>query len=1509
MRRHALASFATTSGAGKSRARFGRANAPRGARGDAKGSGAPRHRGRSNLGLLAIAVFALLAFAPAAHASKGVIDYFGGPGTLGGQFTSNPTTGPSGTAVNGSGAGGANAGDIYVVDRTSNRIERFNAAGDFISAWGKDVEAGGGTEYEICTVAANCKAAAVSTGLGGEMSTPQGIAVNQVTGDVYLTEQGNIRVQEFTATGGFVRAWGQDVVQTGKPENSVATAAKQTLTVDASAGAYKLSFQGASTGDLAFNATAATVQSALQGLSSIGAGNATVTGGPGAAGGGTPYVITFAGTLVNSPQPTIATSAGSTPLSGGAASATVITTTPGATGFEICAVAANCKTGVTGTTAGAFGNAFIGQPSIAPAGAPNAGNVLVADPVNQRMQEFSPSGAFERAFGSDVVAAGPSNAGTAFEVCKASAFDVCKSATNTQFTSALVRAVEDAAGNLYTLEPTGTFRVQKFTLPANVVTPQGVFAGALLTGTSSFSPTPDEESVTGLSATADNPSDLVVDPATGILYALKNVPANSGQPFTFQKEQRLLEVSPAGTLIATDLVGAGLYKLDALGYDPSDGELTLSARESQQILVLDDIPASVGDTLSASLDDPAVTGITTSGATVHGTVTAGQGIPMGTLYRFEYTNGSIWQQAPLGEAGNGSGAGDPDSCPAGDPPSCNVSASLSLEPGQDYKVRLRAFLPFSSPALSVTTPVAKFKTLGVAPSAETRSAWWSSPAETTPNLILTGAVNPKNEFTTFYFQYVPESKFLESGYDSAATAPLPPGDPAAKSFETVEVQQALYELDPSVTYHYRVVAVNPTATSFGADRTIAPPDPSERFFELVTKGGAEGLSVTAPDAVADYSDRVLFSAQAFEDPRAATGVKGGYVAERTASGWRVGANGAIPDPFHAFTVGAFGEYRASATLTKFFFETIGQVEQQSGRKVFQYGTVDGSLTAASPVLTPLTSEPGVSPSLEASANGRFLGVSGVSADLSHYAFTVENNAGLGGLTYVPGEPLIQGGNLYLVNGETLEVSLANRDSAGNQVGGACGGTLGGGFNRSRSRAISSDGSVVYFTARPGIPLSGPCNAGVKAEYPARIFKRENDATTTEISVSQCNRPALPEPPGPCKEIVGDDKYQGASGDGSTVFFSSPRQLASSDLDSAEDLYVYSSSPPAGQPTLSQVTAGEVTAGHPTVGSGAEFVAVVGVSADGSRVYFVAKAPLAAGASAGQNNLYVFERDEAHPTGRIGFVGSLAAADSELWGLVRKPAHILPAATMDDQGNQSYGDGRFLVFTSAAQLLPADSDSAVDLYRYADSSGQLLCISCAGNEAKNVRIRDTKASEPAASEEGHVATADVSALVFETAEALVPEDQNSVTDAYEWDEGELTLISRNTGNLGAAVPDSAAPAISLDGHDVYFATTARLVPAEVDPDLSGDIYDARVGGGFAAPKPEARVCIDGEVCRGATTSAPQIPGNQSASFNGPGNPAVEKPPKRVRCAKGKVRRHGRCVKAHHRRAQHKARGSK
>src|SRR3954451_6710120 len=67
-----------------------------------------------------------------------------------------------------------------------------------------------------------------------------------------------------------------------------------TITGTPTGGTFTLTYAGATTAAIAFNAAAAAVTTALEALPNIGPGNVLVSGGPGP---GTPYVVTFQNAL------------------------------------------------------------------------------------------------------------------------------------------------------------------------------------------------------------------------------------------------------------------------------------------------------------------------------------------------------------------------------------------------------------------------------------------------------------------------------------------------------------------------------------------------------------------------------------------------------------------------------------------------------------------------------------------------------------------------------------------------------------------------------------------------------------------------------------------------------------------------------------------------------------------------------------------------------------------------------------------------------------------------------------------------------------------------------------------------------------------------------------------------------------------------------------------------------------------------------------------------------------
>jgi DNA-binding beta-propeller fold protein YncE len=114
---------------------------------------------------------------------------------------------------------------VYVADRNNNRVDKFGPSGEFLLAWGEGV-ADGKEEPETCGPATEPATAECHAGLpggaAGELAFPGGVAVDGSsldgsTGDVYVEDLDNHRVDKFTAAGKFLLAWGEGVAD-GKEE-------------------------------------------------------------------------------------------------------------------------------------------------------------------------------------------------------------------------------------------------------------------------------------------------------------------------------------------------------------------------------------------------------------------------------------------------------------------------------------------------------------------------------------------------------------------------------------------------------------------------------------------------------------------------------------------------------------------------------------------------------------------------------------------------------------------------------------------------------------------------------------------------------------------------------------------------------------------------------------------------------------------------------------------------------------------------------------------------------------------------------------------------------------------------------------------------------------------------------------------------------------------------------------------------------------------------------------------
>ncbi len=149
------------------------------------------------------------------------------------------------------------------------------------------------------------------------------VVVSGVTTALALT--GPTDGKPFTVTSSAADAGNFGLTISTVTAGAAGTNEKQRITLAGTptGGTFALSFGGQTTGIIPFNASAATVDSALEGLSSIGAGNVTTTGSAG------DWTVEFTGALAGTD---VALIAGDGTLLTGAANVTVSTTTQGSPG-------------------------------------------------------------------------------------------------------------------------------------------------------------------------------------------------------------------------------------------------------------------------------------------------------------------------------------------------------------------------------------------------------------------------------------------------------------------------------------------------------------------------------------------------------------------------------------------------------------------------------------------------------------------------------------------------------------------------------------------------------------------------------------------------------------------------------------------------------------------------------------------------------------------------------------------------------------------------------------------------------------------------------------------------------------------------------------------------------------------------------------------------------------------------------------------------------------------------
>jgi len=706
--------------------------------------------------------------------------------------------------------------------------------------------------------------------------------------------------------------------------------------------------------------------------------------------------------------------------------------------------------------------------------------------------------------------------------------------------------------------------------------------------------------------------------------------------------------------------------------------------------------------------------------------------------------------------------------------------------------------------------------------------------------------------------------------------------------------------------------------------------PDCRAYEQVTPTFKDGSEMELEGISEDGSHvigRVLGTFAGLQNNTTLSG--GTYELVRGPSGWTVQA---ISPPSSSFPVQSYEA--AGSDVSRTLWITRTPSESIAAENIY-IREANGTMVRVGPLIPP-----GASAGPPAGELAEFFLFGGqaeyqdASADLSHVFFTIERGEEHG-ISW-PGDETNGLSSLYEYSGTGgTNPELVGVNDQGHQIS-TCGTWLGSNSSSDVYNAVSASGSTVFFTA---VAETGGCTGPPVDELYARLDQHET------IPISEPTTGAA----GAC--IACDDsepkpaEFAGASEDGSKVFFITEQGLLSG-AGPGLNLYEYDFASAPGA-RVRRVSVGSTPA---------EVQGVARVSEDGSHVYFVARGRLGEGPrgdtehegregpclaeldpaekaeeaeaqaqetksesvthgarcrpTQGAENLYVYERDAAHPGGRVSFIATLSESDERDW------------EASDLRRVQATSDGRFFVFQSVADLTEGDTSQVAQTFEYDAETGELVQVSKqrAGYTPTEATL-DASENQSEVPVQGYFAktaptaankvtiSSDGSTVVFLDRAALTPEAEVAakagVESAYEYRSSVASGGSIGAGTAYLVSGRGTAPTRTVEGmdqsgQDVFFRTAASLVPQDTDSQL--DTYDGRSDGGFLATDPPAG--CDAEACFSSLYVPPpvQAPGSESISTTSPAPSVTSLPPvvmtpkaMAVKCKRGFIKKKNKCAR--------------
>jgi hypothetical protein len=1416
-------------------------------------------------------------------------------------------------------------GHVVVADTSNARIVELDAWGVLVRAWGWDVADAGDpgdtapvNRFEICTTV--CKAGTVGGG-AGQFSFAPGVAVDS-SGDVYVVDLSNRRVQKFSSSGQFLRMWGGDVSATGPGQAGVSEV--QTVTVRASSGTFTLTFSGETTDAIPFDAPPGAVEAALQALPVTG-GAASVSGGPGDAAGSNPYVVTLSG--YDAPQMTINTSNLGVPVGTvlGCASSTAATTTT----FQWL------SDGAPATGPGAATNSY--TTVAADAGKPvqcqvtklnaNAGSTQVSNPrtvvsdVPATAPPFAPSSNIvSPAVSGGTLAVGSDPAGAVKLTCTPGAWTDAASFSYRWFRNGVALVGNGADSSEYTVQPADLASAAVFQCAVTGSNAGGAVTKVSQNRATTAAPSPAAPGNNTGSPNATSSSPLVSSTATttngvaaaeicvaGVNTCKAGVQGVADGQFGAWVVGSYISITPDDKVYVGDPGRIQRFDTDGVYQDqiavPGETVQSLATDTSGNFYVAYNGKADVRKLLGPA-GTPACTieGITAPRAIATG--------PTGEVYVFDGANTIAF---PTNGVRRFDSACQETSVDAfGGLPDITVSSAIATSAGSPCFSGANHDIYVSK---AVASPNGMLRAFGPPPDQLTGAGELCQPAEAAPTIadqytasvdtdgaVVRAKIDPHFWADTRYFVQYGSVACVEGGWQSACVqeTPVAPGllltdDVASADIATKGI--ALQGLEPDSEYRYRFVAQSSGGGPvFGEGDAACVLDPecgqgaNFRTFPVDPAPGIDcpnqvfrtGASAGLPDCrafemvspvdknngdVNEAGSNLIFEPSAvsrstpggdglgYSSYRAFAGAAGApkiseYVARRDPQrGWSsesisppmtTGYPLALGIPSFEPQYRAFTDdlchgwlfYDALPALTEDALEGYPNLHRREncGAGKGSFEPLVGNEITPPPPPVGLTPEQFLLDMQGASENGHaiFRVAERLTSDApaERYQLYERHPGGLRAVCVLPNETVVD---------QDCSAGTANETA----IRGNTDTVILGGRTQGVENAISDDGSRIFWSSAAG------------------LFVRIDGAKTVQISNAS------------------NVRFHSAAVDGSRTIFSEGGELRTFDVDKALAL----EDDPSGPDPVTAIASGLVH--H-----------ILGASDDATRVYFASTAvltgvPNSEGDTAlnGVPNLYYHELG-----GDFQFIGTLAAGggdagDTLEGGRRPSPVNAFPAF----RSAQVSAEGLHVAFNSYAPLTGFESvdqgndEALAEVFAYDAQTDKLACVSCSRGGRRPVG-RDM--SSPSEGGESWMAAVlprapnqnysrrplsdDGSRLFFESFNPLVAGDTNGRQDVYEFTwtseaaecetDGKLLLHSGDGDawgclaliSTGRSATDSQFMDADRTGENVFIATDSTLVAQ--DRDTSRDAYVARVGGGFAPP-PETAVCgVLAGACQGGDTGA-------------------------------------------------------